>query len=169
MTLASVLLQPQRIARVSADVNVRLIDDVGRVIAYLAEDAANNGPVARALIDAAEATGPRLQHELEARFRTVAANLRIQAQGLLPGLQGIGEAIAAVGEDPAKAIALATHLLKIAGDFVRSLTFPGLRSRVQFAVDLLEKDLGISATFGPEVCSARLLASSTMRPASRVA
>ena len=150
MTLASVLLQPQRIARVSADENVRLIDDVGRVIAYLVEDAANKGPVAQALIDAARATGPRLQHELEARFRDVAAKLRIRAQALLTRLEAFGAEVAAVGENPANALTLATHLLKIVSDFVGSLTFPGLRSRVQFAVDVLEKDLGISATFVEE-------------------
>lgn len=147
MTLASVLLQPQRIARVSADANVRLIDDVARVVAFLVEDAANEGPVSQALIDAALAMGPRLQHELEGRARNVASTLRIRAQALATSLEGLGDDIAAVGDDAAKAVELAGRLLTLASDFLDTLTYPGLRERVQFVVNLLENDLGLSATF----------------------
>jgi len=147
MTLASALLQPQRITRVSADANVRLIDDVGRMVAFLVEDAANDGPVAQALIDAALAMGPRLQNDLEARFRNVTSTLRIRAQGIATSLEGLGDDIAAVGDDAGKALELATRLLTTVTDVVDTLTYPGLRERVQFVVDLLEKDLGLSAAF----------------------
>jgi hypothetical protein len=147
MTLASVLLQPQRISRVSADSSVRLIDDVGRLVALLVEDAAHDGPVAQAVMDAALAMGPRLQRALETRFRTTAAGLRLRAQAVLASLDDLGRDIAAVGDDATRAIALATRLLEIAGGVVDSLTYPGLRARVQFVVDVVEKDLGLSAAF----------------------
>ena len=147
MTLASVLLQPQRIKRATTDVNVQLIDDVARTIAFMVEDAANEGPVAQALIDAVLAMGPRLQQALETRFRNVATTLRIRAQALATGLADFGTDVAAIGEDTGKAVELATRLLKLVGDLVATLTYPGLRARVQFGVDLLEKDLGISAAF----------------------
>jgi hypothetical protein len=147
MTIASVLLQPQRIARVSADANVRLIDDVARLIAFLIEDAAQEGPVAGALLDAAIAMGPRLQQELESRVRTVASTLRIRAQALVTSLEQLGDDITAVGEDPAKAVELARRLLSLLSDGIDTLTYPGLRERVQFVVDLLERDLGLSAAF----------------------
>src|SRR5215210_246287 len=110
MSLASALLQPQRFARISADANVRLMEDVGRTIAVLFEDLANEGPVAQALLDAANAMGPRLQHELEARFRNVASSLRIRAQAFATSLGGLGDEIAKVGDDAGKAIALVTKL-----------------------------------------------------------
>ena len=147
MTLASVLLQPQRIKRISADANVRLIDDVGRAIALLVEDTANEGPVAQALIDAALAMGPRFQHALEDRVRHTAEKLRIRAQAFVSALEALGADVAAVGEDASKALELATHLLQLVADVVQSLTYPSLRARVQFAVDLLEQDLGLSASF----------------------
>ena len=147
MSLASALLQPQRFARVSADSNTQLIEDVGRTIAVLFEDLANDGPVAQALVDAAIAMGPRLQHELEARFRNVASTLRIRAQAFATSLQGLGDEIAAAGDDAGKAIALVTKLVTILTDILASLSYPGLRERVQFVVDLLEKDLGLSAAF----------------------
>src|SRR5262245_28647654 len=147
MTLASVLLQPQRIARVSADANVRLIDDVARVVALLVEDAAHEGPISQALIDAALAMGPRLQHELEGRARNVAATLRVRAQGIAAAIEDFGDDIAAVGDNPAKAVELAGRLLTIGADFLDTLTYPGLRERVQFVVNLLENDLGLSASF----------------------
>jgi hypothetical protein len=147
MSLASALLQPQRFARVSVDANVSLMDDVGRMIAVLIEDAANDGLVAQAVIDAADAMGPRLQHELEDRVRKVALKLRISAQAFLSSLEGLGDDVAAVGDDAGRAIALVTRLLTIVTDAIDTLTYPGLRERVQFVVDLLEKDLGLSAAF----------------------
>jgi hypothetical protein len=147
MSLASALLQPQRLARVSADANESLMEDVGRMIAVLFEDVANEGPVAQAVIDAAIAMGPRLQHELEDRVRNVASKLRIRAQAFVTSLEGLGDEVAAVGDDGGRAIALATRLLTLVADAIDTLTYPGLRERVQFVVDLLEKDLGLSAAF----------------------
>jgi hypothetical protein len=147
MTIASVLVQPQRITRVSVDANVRLIDDAGRMIAFLIEDAASEGPVAQALIDAAIAMGPRLQQELETRVRTVASTLRIRAQAFVTSLEAFGDDIAGIGEDPAKATVLAGRLLTILSEGLDTLTYPGLRERVQSVVDLLEQDLGLSADF----------------------
>ena len=147
MTIASVLVQPQRITRVSADPNVRLIDDVTRMMSFLIEDAANEGPVAQALLDAVIATGPRLQLELEHRVRTVASTLRIRAQAFVTSLEALGDDIADVGDDPAKATVLAGRLLTMLSEGLETLTYPGLRERVQFVVDLLERDLGLSAAF----------------------
>jgi hypothetical protein len=147
MTIASVLVQPQRLTRVSADANVRLMDDVGRMIALLVEDAATEGPVAQALLDAAAAVGPRMQQELETRLRTVASSLRIRAQALVTSLEGFGDDIADIGDDPAKATVLAGRLLTLLGEGLDALTYPGLRERVQFVVNLLEQDLGLSAAF----------------------
>lgn len=147
MTIGSVLVQPQRITRVSADADVRLIDDVGRMIALLVEDAATDGPVAHALLDAAVAVGPRLQQELETRLRTVASSLRIRAQTFVTSLEGFGQDVADIGDDPAKATVLAGRLLTLLGEGLDTLTYPGLRQLVQFVVDLLEKDLGLSAAF----------------------
>jgi hypothetical protein len=146
MTIASVLVQPQRITRVSADANLRLIDDVTRMIALLVEDAVHEGPVAQALLDAVIAMGPRLQHELESRVRAVAATMRIRAQSLVASLEGFGSDIADA-DDPANAIALAGRLLTMLSEGLDTLTYPGLRERVQFVADLLEKDLGLSAAF----------------------
>ena len=147
MTIASVLVQPQRFTRVSATANVRLIDDVGRMIALFVEDAATDGPVAQALLDAAVAVGPRMQQELETHLRTVASSLRIRAQTFVTSLEGFGQDIADVGDDPAKATVLAGRLLTILGEGLDKLTYPGLRELVQFLADLLEKDLGLSAAF----------------------
>jgi hypothetical protein len=147
MTIASVLVQPQRITRVSADANARLIDDVTRMIAFLIEDTANEGPVAQALLDAVVAVGPRLQSELETRVRNVASTLRIRAQTFVASLDAFGGDVADIGDDPAQAIVLAGRLLTILGDGLNTLTYPGLRERVQFVVDLLEKDLGLSGAF----------------------
>lgn len=147
MTIASLLVQPQRFTRVSADANVRLIDDVGRMIALFVEDAATNGPVVRALLDAALAVGPRMQQELETHLRTVASSLRIRAQTFVTSLEGFGKDIADIGDDPAKATVLAGRLLTLLGEGLDTLTYPGLRQLVQFVVDLLEKDLGLSAAF----------------------
>src|SRR5262245_27590956 len=147
MSLGSALLQPQRFGRVSTDANESLMEDVGRMIAVLFEDAANDGPVAQAVIDAAIAMGPRLQHELEDRVRNVASKLRIRAQAFVTSLEGLGDEVAAVGDDAGRAITLATRLLTLVADAIDTLTYPGLRERVQFLVDLLEKDLGLSAAF----------------------
>src|SRR4051794_3485721 len=147
MTVASALLQPQRFARVSVDANLRLMEDVGRLIAVIFEDLANEGPLAQAVVDAAVAMGPRLQHELEARFRTVASALRIRAQAFVTSLEGLGDEFAAASDDPAKALALGTRLLQIVTDALANLTYPKLREGVQFFVDLLENDLGLSAAF----------------------
>src|ERR1044071_10475779 len=104
MTVASALLQPQRFARISADANLRLMEDVGRLIALIFEDLANEGPLVQAVVDAAVAMGPRLQHELEARFRTVASALRIRAQAFATSFQDLGDDIAAIGDDAGKAV-----------------------------------------------------------------
>lgn len=146
MTVASVLLQPQRFARVSVDANLRLMEDVGRMIALVFEDLAGEGPLAQAVVDAAAAMGPRLQAELEARFRNVAATLRIRAQAFVTSLEGLGSEIAAA-DDPAKALALATRLLALVTGSLDTLTYPKLREGVQFLVDLLQNDLGLSAAF----------------------
>lgn len=147
MSIGSVLVQPQRIARVSADADARLIDDVTRMIALLIEDAAREGPVAQALLDAVLAVGPRLQQELETRLRNVTATLRIRAQAFVASLESFGEDIADIGQDPARATVLAGRLLTFLGDGLDTLTYPGLRERVQFVADLLERDLGLSAAF----------------------
>ncbi len=147
MMLASVLLQPQRVARPQVDADARLFDDVTRLMALLMEDAANDGPVSQALMDAVVAMGPRLQHALEANVRKVASTLRIPARGLVSALEDLGKEIAAVGDDPARAIALVTRLLAMVSGFVETLTYAGLRTRVQFLVDVLERDLGLSASF----------------------
>lgn len=147
MSLASALLQPQRFGRISADANVRLMEDVGRTIAIMFDDLANEGPMTRAVFEAALAMGPRLQHELEARFRSVASKLRIRAQAFATSFQDLGDDIAAIGDDAGKAVSFITKVLAIITDFVNSLTYPGLRERVQVVVDLLEKDLGLSAAF----------------------
>jgi hypothetical protein len=147
MTIGSVLVQPQRITRVSVDADARLIDDVTRMIAFLVEDMAREGPVAQALLDAAAAVGPRLQQELETRLRNVAATLRIRAQAFVSSFEAFGDDIAAVGQDPARATVLAGRLLTMLSDGLETLTYPGLRERVQFVADLLERDLGLSAAF----------------------
>ena len=147
MSLALAILQPQRFSRASADASVTLVDDVGRMIALLVEDAAQEGPVATALLDALEAMGPRLQAELEVRFRTVAGSLRIRAQGLVSSLTRLGDDIAAVADDATRALALGKQLLDLLESGLQALTYPGLRAQVQFAVDLLERDLGLSASF----------------------
>ena len=147
MTLGSVLVQPQRITRVSVDADARLIDDVTRMIAFLVEDMANEGPVAQALLDALTAVGPRLQQELETRLRTVVATLRIRAQAFVSALESLGNEFGDVGQNPARAMALAGRLLTLIGNGLDTLTYPGLRERVQFVADLLERDLGLSAAF----------------------
>src|SRR3954454_550672 len=147
MSLASALLQPQRFGRISADANVRLMEDVGRTIAVMFEDLATDERMARAVFDAAIAMGPRVQHELEARFRNVASNLRIRAQAFVASFQDLGGEIAGIGDDAGKAIALITKLLALLTDALASLSYPGLRERVRFVVDLIEKDLGLSAAF----------------------
>src|SRR5215203_2834116 len=147
MTIGSVLVQPQRITRVSADADARLIDDVGRMIAFLVEDMANEGPLAQALLDAVEAVGPRLQQELETRLRIVVATLRIRAQTFMSSLESFGNEFADVDQNPARAIELAGRLLTLIGGGLETLTYPGLRERVQFVADLLERDLGLSAEF----------------------
>ena len=147
MTIGSVLVQPQRITRVSVDGDARLIDDVTRMIAFLIEDMANEGPLAQALLDAVEAVGPRLQQELETRMRSVVATLRIRAQQFVSSLEGFGNEFGDVGQDPARAMELAGRLLTTISDGLGTLTYPGLRERVQFVADLLERDLGLSAEF----------------------
>lgn len=147
MSLASVLVQPQRIVRVQTDPNVRLIDDVTRLVVFLLEDALRDERVARALSDVAIAMGPRLQAEMEQRFRRVADSLRIRAEGVVTALQQLGEEVAGIAEDRSRALAFASRLLTIAKDFVATLTYPGLREKVQLIANLLEQDLGLSAAF----------------------
>jgi hypothetical protein len=147
MSIGSVLVQPQRITRVSVDADARLIDDVTRMIAFLVEDLASEGPLAQALFDAVDAVGPRLQQELETRLRSVVATLRIRAQQFVSSLEGFGNEFGDVGQDPARAMQLAGRLLTMISDGLGTLTYPGLRERVQFVADLLERDLGLSAEF----------------------
>jgi hypothetical protein len=147
MSVASALLQPQRFGRVAVAADLRLIEDVTRLIAVIFDDLADQGLLAQAVADAATAMGSRLQQELEARFRTVALNLRIRAQAFAASLESLGADFAAAGDDTAKALALGARLLEMATDALGSLSYPKLREAVQFAVDLLENDLGISAAF----------------------
>ena len=76
MTLGSVLLQPQRLARASVDTDAALVQDALHLVSLLIEDASRGGKLLETFALAGDAVGPRIQAQIESRMAVVQGKLR---------------------------------------------------------------------------------------------
>ena len=102
MSLATALLQPQILIRPAPDSEAMLIDDVVRLAALFAEDAATGGPMAAAAEAAVFDAGPRLQAEIAPRLATVQAKLRARLNAPRAYVEGIAADAATPGDARAR-------------------------------------------------------------------
>ena len=129
MTIASILLQPQRFERPAVDAHTAIAEDAMRVLAILAEDAIAEGPFPGAVERAAGRIGTRMQAQIEPRFAAVRDKLRSRVQGIETYFDVIADQITAI-DSPDDGLALVRRLLDDLTTLVESLSLSGIRSGI---------------------------------------
>ena len=151
MTLGSVLLQPQRLARASAGTDAALVQDALHLVSLLIEDASRGGKLLETFALAGDAVGPRIQAQIESRMAVVQGKLRAWLRTPIDYVTNLGPEIertaADSAADPTAAFELIERLLGDLTSVANALTLNEIRGQAGFFVEILENDLGISTAF----------------------
>lgn len=151
MTLGATLLHSETLRRPPPSAAGALAQDVLRLSAIIAEDAAAEGPMARALEQAIAALGDAVRAQVEPRLAVVQRKLRQRLNGPRRELADLAAAFEAAGQEPAAIVALLRRLIGQLAAAAGSLTLNRLRQEVQVLADILEGDLGIGPAFLAEL------------------
>ena len=145
MTVASLLLQPQKVRRAAAvSSDEALVGDLIGLIGRLVADRSQDGGVVPAIGEAFEALAGRLQKQTGAGLERAMERLRGRLEGLLGLVDGLD-----LGADdgPAEVAAKVGQLLDKLSAAAKDLPVDTIRSFVALLVDVVENDLGLDSRF----------------------
>lgn len=144
MGLGTALLQPRIAARSAPDGIAALVEDLQRLAAVMAEDAAAAGPLAGTLESALADALPRLQAQVAPRLDAARGRLRGGIAGFRGFVEGLAARAEAAGSDPAAILRLVRELLGQLRTLSAALTLPGIRQHLGTLHALVADDLGLS-------------------------
>ncbi|MRX51178.1 hypothetical protein GI374_12105 [Paracoccus sp. S-4012] len=144
MSLGAAILQPQLLIREPPDPVLALAEDLARLVALIAEDAAAGGPVTRTAEAAVTATGTTLAVSIQPRRAAAEARLRARFPVVLGFFDGLKADAEAAIDDPERILALVRKILGLARGAARATTLPVLRRELEFLRALVEDDLGLT-------------------------
>lgn len=148
MSLGNLLLQPQRLQReTGADPLLEVAQDVLRLLALLAEDAAEEGPLAGVMPELMTRIGGRIQARAEPGIDGVFDALKARFQPVFLYFEGLVDQAEALETDPAATITLIREIVDGIRALLDSTSQAQIESQLDFMKGLLEQQLGIDAQF----------------------
>jgi len=148
MSLGNLLLQPQRLQRQThRDPQLQVVQDLLRLMTLLAEDAADDGPLA--------GVAPALLNNLVTRLQDQAADgvegvynaLKTRFQPAFLYFEGLVDDSADLADDPGQLVSLIRQLLDGIKNLLGSMDQAQIRSQLDFAKGLVEDELGFDNRF----------------------
>jgi hypothetical protein len=157
MSLGNLLLQPQRLRRKSGgDPKLEIVQNLMRLIALLAEDAADDGPLAGVMPELINRLGTRIQTQAEDGLESVYAALKAHFHPLFLYFEKLIDDVSQLDEDPSVLLDIVRQVIADLRDTLNNLDQAQIKSQLDFAQGLLEEDLGIDASFANQQISALL-------------
>ena len=151
MTVANLLLQPQKVRRAAAvSSDEALVGDLIALITRLIADFSQEGGVVPAIGEAFEALAGRLQQQASDGLDRAMERLGAELEGLLGGLADLDLST----DSPAEVVGQLRELLGKLSAAASDLPVDTIRSFVELLVDVVENDLGL----GPEFLEQQVLA-----------
>ncbi|ONG58581.1 hypothetical protein BKE38_02765 [Pseudoroseomonas deserti] len=144
MALRNALLQPQTFGQPAADAEAALADDVLRLAALLAEDAAQGGPLPQILREALLSIEPHLRATLEPRLGAASARADGLISPLRDWIQRMATSVAAIEDDPTGIPARMRQMLRDLRALVDGLTLPKVRGLVDQLRALVQDELQLA-------------------------
>lgn len=145
MSLGNLLLQPQRLQReTGGDPRLEVVQDVLRLATLLGEDAAAQGLLTSIGPALLERVGNRIQAQAAAGVAGVGTELKRHFQPLFLYFEGLVGDVAAVEQDAAALFDVLRRLLEGASALLASIDQSRLQAELEFAIGLLERQLGMS-------------------------
>ncbi len=147
MSLGNLLLQPQRLQRDSTDPAVAVVQDLLRLATLLAEDAAAEGPLAAALPQVVTRLGDRVQARSAGGVASAFNALKSRFQPLFLYFEDLIRDLEELDQDPAALLAMIRQLIAGLRALLEGMTQAGIKEQLDFAQDLIERDLGLDRDF----------------------
>ena len=147
MSLGNLLLQPQRLQRDSTDPAVAVVQDLLRLATLLAEDAAAEGPLAAALPQVVTRLGNRVQAQSAGGVASAFSALKSRFQPLFLYFEDLIRDLEELDQDPAALLAMIRQLIAGLRTLLQGMTQAGIKEQLDFAKDLIERDLGLDRDF----------------------
>ncbi len=147
MSLGNVLLQPQRLQRVSADADVALVQDVLRLVALLAEDAAAEGPLAAALPQVIARVGARMQAQAGRNAARAFGTLKTRFQPLFLYFEKLVRDVESVDQTPTALLSVMRGLIAGMRALLDATSQAQIKAGLDFAKELVQQVLGIDRAF----------------------
>ena len=138
MSLGNLLLQPQRLQREShRDPRLQLVQDLLRLMTLLAEDAADDGPLAGVTPKLLNRFVSRIQTRAEEGMEGVYQALKAQFHPLFLYFENLVDESAVLEEDPSRLVELIRNLLAGLKSLLDSLDQSQIRSQLDFFKGLM--------------------------------
>ena len=148
MSLGNLLLQPQVLRREShGDPNLEIAQDLLRLLALLAEDAADEGPLAGVMPEAMSRIGTRIQAQAEPGIDGVFDALKAHFQPVFLYFEGLVEKAEALGNDPTAIVALIREIVDGLRALLEATGQAQIKAQLDFLQGLLEERMGITPDF----------------------
>ncbi|MCP4334938.1 MAG: hypothetical protein GY802_01345 [Gammaproteobacteria bacterium] len=148
MSLGNLLLQPQRLQREShRDPQLQVVQDLLRLLTLLAEDAADDGPLAGVTPTLLSRLATRVQSQSADGVEAVQSALKTHFQPTFLYFEGLVEESAGLTEDPGQLIGLIRELLDGVKNLLASLDQAQIRTQLDFIKGLIEDELGFDNRF----------------------
>ena len=148
MSLGSLLLQPQRLQREShADPQLQVVQDLLRLMALLAEDAADEGPLAGITPELLVRFGTRVQTQAGDGIENVYNALKDHFHPVFLYFEGLVDDVSELEDDPSKLLSIIRDLLDGVKTLLGSITQEQIETQLDFAKGLLEDELGFDPQF----------------------
>ncbi len=146
MSIASVLIQPQRVRRnISVSKEAALVEDLARVALRLLSDPDEAQQILAILEETIDETADRFRVHVSARINTAYQRLQDLIQPVTDTLQSFD--FDAIEGDPDAIGQLAQTAFDLLVDLVKGLSLDALRRVMAELVDILENDLGVTGSF----------------------
>lgn len=148
MSLGNLLLQPQRLQREThSDAQLQLVQDLLRLLTLLAEDAADDGPLAGVVPTLLNRLTTRLQSRGSSGVEAVYQALKTRFHPVFLYFEQLVAQSSGLAEDPSQLIGLMRGLLGGLKDLLASLNQAQIRAQLDFAKQLVEQQLGFDNAF----------------------
>ncbi len=147
MPAASIFIQPQKLRRAALlDGSAALVDDLLALAARLTADQAKGGEMFVVFGEAMEAVTGRMVARANLGMANARQRLKKLMQPLLDGFQGVGSSVAEADDG----IAIVRAILELLGGLAEgagNLTIEHLRGPLTEALDIIDKDFGLTGSF----------------------
>jgi len=145
MSLGNLLLQPQRLQRdTGGDPKLEVAQDMLRLMTLLAEDAADEGPLAGVLPELLTRIGDRIQTQAESGIGAVFAALKSHLRPLFIYFEELVAQLESLESNPAATIGVIRQIVDGLRRLIDTSSQAQIKQQLDFAKGLLEQQLGIT-------------------------